>query len=559
MKTLFKKSLRAKVTLILLLVGIVPLAATSAFFYYTAKDALFKNVFNDLKWSIDEVSLVIENYFNEAQKDLLIASRNTAFNMYFLDPENRRHWVNEQQRTLKYLRTIYPDMIDEACFIDSTGKEISRIVFDEISHEHDLSSGEDRSEFFQEAFKMNEGEVYQGRPVISEDTERWVLPNATPIMAGGRKAAILHFEVTLTYFQGLLKKLINPDRGYGFILDGEGKFIAHTRLEISESGPFPEALGRETPRDMAEIYGRMMRGESGVESFTEDGEEHYIIFKPISTSIQKGRNENSWSLGYAIPGERVYIELDILRYNAIALVLIAAAVTILSYVIGSYLTRPIRDLASATRKVTEGEMPVVPVRRDDELGTLSKSFNMMVESIKRRDEALKELAITDGLTGLFNYRFFKGEMERVVKSSQRFARPMSLVMADVDFFKHYNDNNGHAQGDLALKAVAEVLLKNLREVDIPVRYGGEEFAVILPETRLDEALMIAERIRRKLEEEIIPYEELQPNGSLTLSIGVAELWEGADVSDLVKAADKALYRAKALGRNRVCEAGEEDR
>jgi len=552
MLNLLKKSLRAKFTLVLFIVGIIPLTATSVFFYYTAKDSLFKNVFKELKWNLEDVSALVENYFDQSQKDLLVASKNTAFSMYFLDTGGRAHWVSEQQRTLKYLRSMYPDMLDEACFIEAGGREVSRIVFDEVSHSHDLSSDESRAEFFIKAFLVEEGEVFQGRPIISEDSHRWVLPNATPITVKGRKAAILHFEVTLTYFQRLLKKHINPERGTAFILDNEGRFLAHTAMDISETEPLPEAATPETPASLRAVYEKMIKGESGMEHFSVNGKDHYIIFKPIELLHQNGNNENRWSLGYVIPSDRIYVELDILKYNMVVLALTALAVMLIAYVVGNYVTRPIRKLASATNSVSAGEMPSITVDREDELGTLSRSFNAMVEAIKRRDEALKAMASTDGLTGMFNFRYFKGELEKAVKSGARFGRPVSLIMADVDWFKHYNDTNGHAAGDQCLKKVAEVFMKISREVDIPARYGGEEFVVILPETGIEGALKLAERLRMKLKEEIMPFGELQPGGAVTISVGVASYpQDAADAQALVEAADKALYKAKEHGRNTV--------
>ena len=551
MKSL-KRSLRAKFTLILLFVGILPLAVASAFFYHSARESLFQNVFKELKWNLEEISGVVEGYFAETGKDLLTASRNAAFSMYYIDPARRQYWLKEQHRTLQYLRGIYPDMLDEACFIDASGKEVSRIVFDSIAHEHDLSSDEARNRFFQEAFKLSEGQVYQGAPVISQDTHRWVIPNATPIAVNGRIVAILHFEVTMTHFQKLLKKLVNPDRGYGFILDSEARMISHTRLDISETGPFPAAVTGTTPGDLKAVYARMIKGESGIESFWQGGTENFIIFRPLKTAIVNGRNDNNWSIAYVIPSDRVYVELDILRYNMAVLLATVAISILLSYIMGNYLTKPITSLATATNKLAAGEMPNIEVDREDELGTLSSSFNVMVESIRRRDEALKALAITDGLTGLYNYRYFRTELEKEVKSSHRFARPLSLIMADVDHFKHYNDRNGHAQGDMALKKVAQVLSKTVREVDLCARYGGEEFVVILPETTLEVALNVAERIRRKLEEEEFAYEELQPGGKLTLSLGVAALTaDASEAQGLVEAADRSLYKAKENGRNQV--------
>lgn len=555
--SLFKKSLRAKFTLVLFLVGLVPLAGTSLFFYYTAKDALFKNVFKELKWNLESVSGEIESHFINAAKELLIASHNTAFTMYFLEPWKKEYWVAEQGKTLKHLRSIYPDMLDEACYIRSDGSEVARIVHDRLSPQNELSSEEERNEFFHKAFQLNEGEVFQGRPAISEDTKRWVLPNATPIAVKGEKTAILHFEIAMNYYQRLLKKLINPDRGHGFIISSDGEFVAHTQMNSSEKGPLPKAFTENTPPALVKVYRKMMEGESGIEQFSNEGKDYYVVYKPVNTSYIKGRNDNVWSLGYVLPGEKVYVELDIIRYNAIAVGLMASIVIIVAYLLGNYFTKPITELAGATNRLAAGEMPRITLKRDDEIGQLSSSFNIMVEAVKRRDEALKALATTDGLTGLFNYRYFKEAVEKEVKKSQRFGHIFSILIADVDHFKLYNDTYGHPQGDMALKQVAQVFMRATREVDTAARYGGEEFVVIMPETGPDNAVTTAERIRKKVEEELVSDEATQPGGKMTISIGVASYPEdGRDSQALVEAADRALYNAKAMGRNRVCSSRE---
>lgn len=550
-------SLRVKFTLVLFCIGVVPLVAVSLFFYYTSREAFFQNVFKELKWNVNELSARVESHFDDAGKNMLIASKNTAFMMYYRDPANQGHWVREQQRAFKQLRALYPEMLDEACFIGGTGQEISRIVFDEISRDKDLESDEDRNDFFKEAFKLAEGEVYQGRPVVSEDTLRWVIPNATPIYVEGKKSAVLHFEITLTYFQNLLKKSINPERGYGFILNDRGEFIAHTLLQMHESEPLPHAVTPDTSAGIKSVYARMMNGGSGIESFSSNGKEHYVIFKPVETVKIKGRNDNKWAIGYVIPSDRIIVEASIVRYNMLAIAAMIAAVAVVVYSGGYHIAKPIRELANATRKIAAGEMAVIPLKRNDEIGTLAASFNIMVEAVKKRDAALRELAVTDGLTGLYNQRHFKSELEKTLKGAARYGRKLSLILADVDFFKHYNDAHGHSAGDMALKAVATALAISIREVDMAARYGGEEFVVVLPETEFKDALMVAERLRRGVAHKVIPYEETQPNGDVTVSIGVATYPDHAgDMASLIEAADRAMYTAKKNGRNRVAGAGD---
>lgn len=554
----FRRSLRAKFTLVLLVAGVIPLAVASLFFYRTTKDALFKNVFKELKWNAATISGMITAHFDDTARNLLIASRNTAFTMYFTEPSKRRHWAKEQQKTLKYLRSLYPESLDEACFIDATGQEVARIVFDKLALEHELSSEEERAVFFGKAFSLDEGMVYQGEPSISEDTKRWVLPNATPIIANGKKAAILHFETNLRHMQDMLKSTVNPERGYAFILNQRGEFMAHTQIVLSETDSLPVAITSSTPPALQKIFRRMAAGEEGIEQFSDEGKDFFIIFTPIRQTQSRTLNDNVWSAAYVISSERVYVEASLFNDYALSAAITLFIVLIVSYTAGSTVTRPLIRLVKATNKLAAGEMsdmpqdmPMLSVNRDDEIGQLAKSFNAMAEAIKRRDASLTALAITDGLTGLYNHRHFKSELDRAIMSAARFNHPLSLIMADIDLFKRYNDSNGHAAGDTALKTVATLIKKATREVDLTARYGGEEFAVILKETTLEGAVEVAQRIRALIEAQAISF---GTNGKqiLTLSLGAASFPEQAhDAASLINAADKALYRAKELGRNRV--------
>ena len=193
---------------------------------------------------------------------------------------------------------------------------------------------------------------------------------------------------------------------------------------------------------------------------------------------------------------------------------------------------------------------------DDEDTALAKAIGeqigMAVERAKLFEE-ISQLAITDDLTGLYNSRHLKRVLGEESKRSFRYGRSFSFIMLDIDFFKIYNDRHGHLRGDEVLRTLAGLLLQNTRDVDVVFRYGGEEFSIIIPEVSKQEAFTMAERIRRVVQDHVFPFEEEQPGGNLTVSMGIAGFPEDAEDSErLIDNADRALYRAKLSGRNRVC-------
>lgn len=169
-------------------------------------------------------------------------------------------------------------------------------------------------------------------------------------------------------------------------------------------------------------------------------------------------------------------------------------------------------------------------------------------------------AFRDELTGLYNRRFFNSALHKQVAEARRYEQTFSLIMMDVDHFKGYNDRNGHLAGDRALAEVAGLLASTTRKVDYLVRFGGEEFAVILPRSSREEALIAAERYRQAVERHPFPGEETLPGGKLTICAGVACFpIDARNALDLIHRADMALYAAKRQGRNRVAASGPERR
>jgi diguanylate cyclase (GGDEF)-like protein len=214
-----------------------------------------------------------------------------------------------------------------------------------------------------------------------------------------------------------------------------------------------------------------------------------------------------------------------------------------------YIYKPFEDLDQISGVVSRAIEKISLSRQNKQLIKNLEQANLELEVSK---EVFRDMAIRDGLTGLFNHREFRHILDKEITRADRYTRPLCLIMLDVDHFKVYNDNNGHPEGDILLKALGEILLDRIRDVDTAARYGGEEFALLLPETDREKGRIVAEDIRNCLENSPFKGRESQPLGKVTVSLGVAEFpGDGADSKSLIKKADEALYRAKNAGRNLV--------
>jgi len=185
------------------------------------------------------------------------------------------------------------------------------------------------------------------------------------------------------------------------------------------------------------------------------------------------------------------------------------------------------------------------------LATLATQISVAVENARLYQET-EQLAVTDGLTGVNNHRYFQSFFERELNRAKRYKHPLALIMLDIDHFKKFNDKFGHPVGDLVLKTVTEILKQQAREVDLVARYGGEEFMLVLPETGKKEAVLLAERIRLAVKKHCLSDSQGKPLPGITVSLGVSSYPEnGSEKEQLIDYADKCLYKAKAGGRDLV--------
>ena len=227
--------------------------------------------------------------------------------------------------------------------------------------------------------------------------------------------------------------------------------------------------------------------------------------------------------------------------------------------------------AEPLKRVTTDSMGVFPMVSENKIigYIITKKIDekLSLKEIEYMDELSKQSAITinrantyseilkhatlDALTGFYNRHQLEERIKQEIATSHRQKTPLCAIMTDIDFFKKVNDTYGHAAGDIVLQTVAKVMRSGLREYDVAGRYGGEEFAILLPFTKLEEAKMVAERLRKSVEDKVVDISKADNETkeiNVTISVGVSEL---VNDDDLIKNADKALYKAKESGRNRV--------
>jgi diguanylate cyclase (GGDEF)-like protein len=228
---------------------------------------------------------------------------------------------------------------------------------------------------------------------------------------------------------------------------------------------------------------------------------------------------------------------------------------------------PIRSLARTASRLGRGDLDARPAKEAwaKEFAPLAMALNEMAQKLSDREHQLRasnselrELATSDSLTGLTNRRGLDARLAADWQRAGKLGRPVGLLLLDVDHFKLFNDRYGHVEGDVCLRRIGKLLRESARNADdLPARYGGEEFAMLLPETDLDDALVLAEELRRAVEEMCIAHGS-SSRGQVTVSIGVTSMVPGVaeDAEQLIEAADIGLYAAKRRGRNTVVAHGE---
>jgi diguanylate cyclase (GGDEF)-like protein len=344
-----------------------------------------------------------------------------------------------------------------------------------------------------------------------------------------------------------------------WLLDAEGRILARAGRIVDDPG--------------ARVFPVSASAAAAAGSGTVVAEENLAGLGPTVYGVRNLAGPFPGRLVAAVPSARAFQTLQESRRGLILTGAAAALmIIILNFVGARHLIRPILLLSEGAKRVAGGDLEIyLPVRGTDEIAELTRAFNDMAQRIregresveKARDElaqanaglrdanrTLETLAITDGLTSLFNRRHFQETFETEIRRAETQGRVLSLLLIDIDHFKQYNDRHGHPEGDAALRRVAAQVTKGIRSSDMAFRYGGEELAVLLPACPKPQATEVAEKMRANIRSHTPRSGRF--GSPLTVSIGVATFPDDArGTSALMERADAALYAAKEQGRDRV--------
>jgi diguanylate cyclase (GGDEF)-like protein len=299
-----------------------------------------------------------------------------------------------------------------------------------------------------------------------------------------------------------------------------------------------------------------------------------------SDDVAAGRSGRTLAVEYPLRaggGEAAYrlvglddvtqLNADMVRSGIIGVlafvVLIGASVLVALWFFNRFLFQPMRNMQSEMERSAQGDLSATVGQKNalKEFHALAAAFNTMARKVESNIHELQRLSSVDGLTGVNNRRQFDLSLQAEWLRMQRGSQELSLLMLDIDYFKQYNDSYGHLGGDDCLRIMSALLRESVhRPSDVVARYGGEEFAILLPDTSSQGAQFIAFKIAAELAHLNLPHTSSPLGGRVTLSIGCATCWPKPECrpGELVAAADKALYQAKAMGRDRVAVAASEE-
>ena len=481
----------------------------------------------ELRGASADAALDIDQWLSDRLRDLRVAATAYAVAENLARTQGSAEAVGRLRDYLNSVRERCPDcegllVLDaRGRFVTSSGGRMSGVQF-----------SQDR------LTTLRTSDALVGDAYWDAGLGKATLALAVPIrQADGRYVGALMAKLNLRSVADILQRIAPTDSGDVYLMNEQGRLILRLRSSSAE------VMRTKVPPATAQAL--IDREGTTVEYKRADGRAVIGTLRRIPAL--------RWAAVVEMPRAEVVRRAGGSGSGlGVTLVLLLAGAGLVTYV-GVLLVRPLERLAGAAAKVAAGDLSVeLPSAGRGEVGILTQVFKNLLMRLREREGQgeLERLSVTDALTGLYNRRHLMGTLANEVQRSRRLRRTFSVLLADVDHFKQYNDTHGHLGGDAALVKVAEILRKMTRGVDSVARYGGEEFVVMLIEAPIATAAAVGERIRAR-----VAAEEFS-GGKMTVSVGAAEYPTHGDTpEELIASADAAMYEAKGGGRDRVVVAG----
>jgi len=536
-RTLRLDSIRSRILFFAVVATLIPSLSTAWLSYTQNKRSLNNKITEQLESTSRQSSRELELWLKDRLAELRVFAVSDAVSEN-LDQVPRSGGGPAVRRMNDYLKSVRERFADyiELMVVNPQG----RIIATSARSSRPVEMPTDWT------IDIGAGRTALGEPYRDEDLGATLLVAAVPITVPSRRfLGALTAKLSLVSLDRALRDFSPADSGRVYLVTTDGALVTG----VAGSG------ARLTTASMQ----RLSEQDGHVTSYRNHNGDQVL------GSLRRG-SEQRLAVVAEIPATAAFREVTRMRNLTLLLVSsLLVGIGMIAYLLGLFIVRPLARLTKGAAKVAAGNLDVdLPVLSGGEVGYLTEVFNNMVvrlreghqaldaanETLRRKNEELETLSVTDGLTGLHNRRRLMESLTDEVRRSQRLKHTFSVLMVDVDHFKKYNDTFGHLAGDGVLARVAALLREATREVDDVARYGGEEFLVMLPETGMTEALEIAERVRARVAAEVFP------GRRITVSIGVSEFpLYGNTPEQVIAAADEALYEAKREGRDRVRRAG----
>ncbi len=528
LRALHLDTIRNQVLVFAVVATLLPaLAVTVASHRQNRPPSIGDQVGPELRGASADAAWEIDQWLSDRLRDLRVAATAYAVAENLARTQGSAEAVGRLRDYLNSVRERCPDcegllVLDaRGRFVTSSGGRMSGVQFTQ-----------DR------LTALRTGDALVGDAYWDAGIGKATLALAVPIrQADGRYVGALMAKLNLRSVADILQRIAPTDSGDVYLMNEQSRLILRLRSSSAE------VMRTKVPPATAQAL--IDREGTTVEYKRADGQAVIGTLRRIpalrwAAVVEMPRAELVRRAGGSGSG------------LGVTLVLLLAGAGLVAYV-GVLMVRPLERLAGAAGKVAAGDLSVeLPFAGRGEVGILTQVFKNILMRLREREGQgeLERLSVTDALTGLYNRRHLMGTLANEVQRSRRLRRTFSVLLADVDHFKQYNDTHGHLGGDAALVKVAEILRKMTRGVDSVARYGGEEFVVMLIEAPIATAAAVAERIRAR-----VAAEEFS-GGRLSVSVGAAEYPTHGDTpEELIASADAAMYEAKSGGRDRVVVAG----